>query len=237
VTPKILALIPARGGSKRVPGKNTKLLAGHPLIAWTILAARGSGVLDAVMVSTDDAQIKAVAEDHGISVPWLRPEELATDTASSMDVLFHSLDWYENMHGPVDGVMLLQPTSPFRSMKTIREAVSLFASDRSRPVIGFAPAPAPPEWCFRIRDGELVPVVDNPQRFARSQDLEPAFVISGAMYLASPDLLRSERTYFTSNACPLVVNDEAENLDIDTMHDWRAAQHLAESLELKPARY
>lgn len=231
---KILAVIPARGGSKRVPGKNTKVLAGYPLITWTIMAARRSDVLDALLVSTDDPEIKAVVESCGVSVPWLRPPELATDTASSMDVLFHSLDWYEMIHGAVDGVMLLQPTSPFRTEKTIREAVELFAADRSRPVIGFAPAPCPPEWCFRIRDGGLLPVVDNPDRYARSQDLEPAFVISGAMYLASPAMLRSERTFFAADARPLVVNDEAENLDIDTMQDWEIAEHLAASLGLRP---
>lgn len=234
---KILALIPARGGSKRVPGKNMKHLAGYPLIAWSISAARGSGVVDELLVSTDDPQIKTIVEDYGVSVPWLRPEELATDTASSMDVLFHSLDWYEKSHGQVDGVMLLQPTSPFRSVKTIREAVSLFDADRTRPIVGFAPAPVPPEWCFRIRDGGLVPVIDNPHRYARSQELESAFVISGAMYLASPELLRSERTFFTSNAVPLVVNDEAENLDIDTMQDWRVAELLASSMGLTPARF
>ena len=112
---KILALIPARGSSKRLPGKNTKLLGGLPLIVWTIRAAKESGCCTQVMVSTDDPEIAAVARDFGAEVPWLRPPELATDTASSVDVALHAIANCGAGSHTIDGLLLLQPTSPFRS--------------------------------------------------------------------------------------------------------------------------
>ena len=111
---KVLALIPARGGSKRVPGKNVRDLAGKPLIIWTLDAVRGvEGIVD-VLVSTDDPGIAAVASSAGARVPWLRPAHLATDIAGSVDVALHALDWFEMQHGTVDALLLLQPTSPLR---------------------------------------------------------------------------------------------------------------------------
>lgn len=148
---RILALIPARGGSKRLPGKNVKLLGGLPLIAWTIRSALESQVCVDVVVSTDDPEIKRVSCHYGASVSGLRPIELATDTASSVDVALHALDEYEAGHSPVDGLMLLQPTSPFRPSKTIKEAVGLFESAEGKyPVVSVSPASCHPSWCFKL---------------------------------------------------------------------------------------
>ena len=119
---RLLAIVPARGGSKRLPRKNVLLLGGKPLIAWTIDAARDSGCFVDVLVSTDDAEIADRARAHGALVPWLRPPEFATDTARSIDVVLHALDWYERERGAVAGMMLLQPTSPFRTAGKIGRA-------------------------------------------------------------------------------------------------------------------
>ncbi|HIF59709.1 MAG TPA: acylneuraminate cytidylyltransferase family protein, partial [Rhodospirillales bacterium] len=124
---RILALITARGGSKRIPGKNIRPLGGKPLIVWSINVAKDiAGIVD-ILVSTDDKNILEIAKSAGALVPWSRPPELATDTASSVDVCLHALAWYEKEIGRIDGLMLLQPTSPFRSRKSVLRGIELFS--------------------------------------------------------------------------------------------------------------
>ena len=125
---KILALIPARGGSKRLPKKNILPLGGKPLISWTIDAVKDTPEIVDILVSTDSCEIASVARAAGALVPWLRPDVLSTDTATSMDVCLHALDWYEEKYGDVDGLLLLQPTSPFRDKNTITKGIELFQS-------------------------------------------------------------------------------------------------------------
>ena len=222
---KILALIPARGGSKRVPGKNIKNLGGLPLIAWTLRAAHDSGVCAAVVVSTDDEAIAAVAREHGADVPGLRPAELATDTAGSVDVALQALDGYEAEHGPVDGLLLLQPTSPFRSADTIRRGAALFAENHGRqPVVSVSPAENHPAWCFRTTPGGMEPFLGWDAINRRSQDLEPAWALNGALYLIAPTRLRQERSFLTPDTRPLVMDDPDEAIDIDTPEDWALAE-------------
>ncbi|HKW84805.1 MAG TPA: acylneuraminate cytidylyltransferase family protein, partial [Burkholderiaceae bacterium] len=150
---RLLAVVPARGGSKRLPRKNVRPLGGRPLIAWTIEAAHASGVLDDVLVSTDDEEIADAARQCGAQVPWLRPAALATDTATSAAVLQHALAWYEAKRGAVSGVVLLQPTSPFRSPASIRGAVASFLGqpeDDRHAVVSVSPAAQHPAWSFRL---------------------------------------------------------------------------------------
>lgn len=154
---KILALITARGGSKRLPGKNIRQLAGKPLIVWSIEAAKGISDICEMLVSTDDPAIAAVCSEAGASVSWLRPAELATDTASSVDVALHALDWYETEKGAVDGLLLFQPTSPFRNKQTIQRGIELFAEYARQPVLGVSPAQVHPMWTLKIEREYLVP--------------------------------------------------------------------------------
>lgn len=222
---RLLALIPARGGSKRVPGKNIKNLGGLPLIAWTLRAAHDSGVCGAVVVSTDDEAIAAVAREHGADVPGLRPAELASDTAGSVDVALHALDRYEAAHGPVDGLLLLQPTSPFRTADTIRRGAALFAKTHGRrSVVSVSPAPSHPAWCFRTTPDGMEPFLGWEAINHRSQDLEPAWALNGALYLISPARLREVRRFLTPDTLPLVMDDPREAIDIDTPEDWARAE-------------
>lgn len=220
---KILAIVPARGGSKRLPGKNIKPLGGRPLIAWTIEAALQSGIACAVVVSTDDPEIGAVAQHHGASVPGMRPAHLATDVATSVDVVLHALDEYESVHGAVDGVMLLQPTSPFRTAESICRAVSLFEADVSRPVVSVCAASPHPAWCFRLEGDSMEPFLGWEHLSKRSQDLEPACTLSGSIYLIAPDVLREQRRFVLPGTVPMLVAESDESLDIDTPEDWSAA--------------
>lgn len=227
---KILAIVPARGGSKRLPGKNIKMLGGRPLIGWTIEAALQSGVACAVLVSTDDAQIGAVAEAFGASVPGLRPAHLATDTATSVDVVLHALDGYESVNGPVDGVLLLQPTSPFRTAESIRRAVALFHADVSRPLVSVCAASTHPAWCFRLEGDSMEPFLGWEHLSKRSQDLEPACTLSGSIYLIAPDVLREHRRFVLPGTVPMLVSESIESLDIDTPEDWNTALVALEQL-------
>ena len=222
---KILAVIPARGGSERLPGKNIKCLGGLPLLAWTVRAARDSGVCTEVLVSTDNASIAEIARHHGACVPGLRPRHLATETASSVDVALHALDTWEAGHGPVDGVLLLQPTSPFRTAETIRRGVALFALNGGRhSVVSVSPAVNHPAWCFRTTRDGMEPFLGWDGVRTRSQDLEPAWTLNGAFYLVSTARLRAEKTFLTADTRPLPMSDPRESLDIDTPEDWEIAE-------------
>lgn len=222
---KILALVPARGGSKRLPGKNIRRLAGRPLMAWTISAVAGLNGIADVLVSTDDPAIAAAGAEAGARVPWMRPKELASDHASSLDVALHALDWYEAEHQPVDGLLLLQPTSPLRRRSTIQQGMELFEPAR-RAVVGVSAAPVHPHWCFRIVDGTLVPFMESARLGTRSQDLDPAYAPNGAFYLIAPAQLRRERTFFPADGQPLLMSAE-ESVDIDTEWDFRLAEAMS----------
>ena len=231
---KILALIAARGGSKRIPGKNIRPLGGRPLIVWSIDVARGIPEICDILVSTDAADIAKVARDAGALVPWMRPAELASDTAASVDVCLHALDWYEANIGKVDGLLLLQPTSPFRSRETVSRGIELFRTHQRRPVLGFSPATSHPMWCFYL-DGETMrPFVDGSAIHDRSQDLAPAFVINGAFYLITPRDLRIQRSFLCDAMVPLIINRPEETIDIDTEWDWRMAQTMLATYDAHP---
>lgn len=222
---KLLALITARGGSKRLPRKNVRDLGGKPLIAWSIEAAAGFDEIERVLVSTDDPEIKEASERFSGYVPWLRPEHLATDHATSVDVAIHALDWYEEQFGPVDGLILLQPTSPFRTKETIRRGINLFRENGRKSVIAVTPTHAHPRWTFRIAKGRLEPYVGEHGMNVRSQDLDPAFVVNGSLYIISGEELRENRSFFSSQTSALIVDSQVESLDIDTEFDWRFAEY------------
>ncbi len=227
-------LITARGGSKRLPGKNIRPLGGRPLIVWSIDTAKGmSGICD-ILVSTDDPAIAEVARNAGALVPWLRPAELATDTATSMDVCLHALDWYEEENGRVDGLLLLQPTSPFRSRDTVLQGVELFRVHRGRPVLGISPAESHPMWCLQV-DGETMrPFMDRGGLHLRSQDLPLAYAVNGAFYLIAPDELRKMRSFFGDDMVPLVIDKPEESIDIDTEWDWKVVEAVVAMKEAGP---
>lgn len=229
---RLLAVIPARGGSKRLPRKNVLPLGGRPLIAWSIEAALCSGVFDDVLVSTDDQEIAAAARAAGAQVPWLRPAELASDTATSAAVLQHALAWYERERGTAEAVVLLQPTSPFRRAASIRDAVAAFrAQDAGGPraaVVSVSPAAQHPAWCFRLGQGAAMePLLGWDALQRRSQDLEPAYALNGCIYVLPAALVRDGGALLRPGTRAFVMSDPRESLDIDTAEDWARAQDIA----------
>jgi CMP-N,N'-diacetyllegionaminic acid synthase len=223
---KILAIVPARGGSKRLPGKNIKLLGGKPLINWTIEIAQGIPEICETLVSTDSPEIAFVAKEAGANVPWLRPAILSTDHANSVDVAIHALDWYEAEYGIVDGLLLLQPTSPFRTQVTIKHGIELFKSNDYQPVIGVSPVRDHPMWTFKMKNGYMVPFLEHNGFGLRSQNLETAFVANGSFYLISPEELRREKSFIGKRTLPLIIESQNEGIDIDTEWEFNLAQTI-----------
>lgn len=214
-----LGLIPARGGSKGIPRKNVLPIAGRPLIAWTIAAARSAAAIDRVVVTTDDAEIAAVAAAHGAEVPFLRPAELARDETPGIAPVLHALD----MLPGIDTVVLLQPTSPLRGGEDIDAAVALHTANDGATVVGVTAA-AHAGWTFAMNaDGMLD--VGTAGIAARRQDMAAQFALNGAIYVAAADRLRATRSFLTPGTIGYLMPVE-RSVDIDTMFDWRVADML-----------
>ena len=227
---RILALITARAGSKRLPGKNICLLGNKPLIVWSIDVVKNISEICDILVSTDDQAIAAVGHDAGACVPWLRPSELSTDMASSVDVALHALDWYEAEKGLVDGLLLLQPTSPFRTEANIQRGIELFVKHDGQPIIGVSPTNAHPMWSLKMEGDFLVPFMQEHGIGIRSQDLPPSYVMNGYFYLITPKELRARRSFIGPKTLPLLIKSPQEALDIDTEWNYKVAEFIVENL-------
>ena len=230
-TMKILALILAREGSKRLPGKNTRVLGGKPLVIWSIDAVKDNEMICDILVSTDSEEIASICREAGGYVPWLRPSELATDQASSVDAAIHALSWYEANHGMVDGLLLLQPTSPFRTADNVRDGIELFVSTGYQPVISVSVVQPHPSLTFRIEGKGLVPFIqdDNVDRLAN--DVPLAYIPNGSIYLIAPNDLRENKSFSRLGVIPLIINCPQESLDIDTLWDFKIATSIIDSID------
>ncbi|MBV7438486.1 cytidylyltransferase domain-containing protein [Aeromonas sp. sif2416] len=221
-----IAIIPARGGSKRLPGKNIKPLAGKPLINWTTQAAIGSGVFDMVIVSTDSQSIAdAAMQDAGVTFPGLRPAELASDTATTNDVISHVVRWVETHHEQVDMVALLQPTSPLRTAQHIKEAVELYRDKQATSVVSVCELDHPVQYCNRLPannslNGFIIPAANR-----RSQDLEPFYRINGAIYLFDRKHVGELSGIYCEGSYAYLM-DKASSIDIDDEFDFRLAEAI-----------
>jgi CMP-N-acetylneuraminic acid synthetase len=231
-----VTLIPARGGSKGIPGKNIKPLAGKPLIAWTLEAARAVGRLRRVIVSTDDEAIANVARQWGAETPFLRPARLAQDDSTQVDVAEHALGWLEEKQSDrPDYLLLLQPTSPLRTSGDIEQALSLALKQTADAVLGVCEARPHPHLARRIaEDGTLRDFVPQARPCPRRQDLPPAYCVNGAIYLIRREVLLRERTFHPARAYPYVMPQE-RSLDIDDPWDWRLAEFLLSEAHARTA--
>lgn len=224
---KILAIIPARAGSKRIKNKNIKNFGGKPLIEWTIDVAKINEQFCDILVSTNSEQVIEISRKKGVLAPWLRPEKLSDDMASSIDVVLHALNWYESNIQKVDAVMLLQPTSPFRTSKNINSAIELFEQNSMLgSLVSVSPSKSHPLWSCRLKNGFLVPYISDAKTVHRSQDLPESFVLNGSIYLCNPEYLRKNKVFFGPDTIPLIINSPKEGIDIDDEFDWKLAEHL-----------
>lgn len=218
---KILALITARGGSKGIPGKNTRLLGGKPLVVWTIEAALDSRYVDRTVLSSDDEKIISVAEKAGAEVPFRRPANLATDEATSVDVVAHALAQITGF----DYLLLLQPTSPFRTAADIDVFLEFAMEHKSTTCVSVTPSPAHPFQIFSLSADRLTAFVPAPPQ--RRQDLPPAYVLNGALYLVETNWFLKNRMFLSPETVGFVMPTE-RSLDIDTPADWEEAERLVQ---------
>lgn len=223
----IVALIPARGGSKGIPGKNIASCGGKPLIAHTILAAREAAGIDRVLVSTDDDNIAAVALDWGAEVPFRRPESLSGDEVPMIGVLQHALSWLESAREQVDALVLLQPTSPLRRAAHIDGALGLFLQHRPTSVVSIVEVPHRfhPMSVLKLEQGYLSPYLENAAAPARRQEKPPVFARNGpAILVSTPAAIRSGTLY--GDRCMAYPMPHRESIDIDDPEDLELANLL-----------
>lgn len=227
---KVLGVITARGGSKGIPGKNIKPLLGKPLIAYTIEAAKNSGEIDRLILSTDDPAIAEVAKKYGCEVPFMRPKELAEDKSAHLPVMQHAVQWLkDNESYSPDYTMILQPTAPLRQARHIKDAVELIKSSGADSVLSVAEIPdhyTPHKAMVKNEKGMLVLFNGNPvrKRVARRQDLAQTYWSVGSIYLFKTDLLFSdEPNFYGDNVAPYIVKEKYV-VDIDVPADWEEAE-------------
>lgn len=221
----VLGLVPARAGSKGLPGKNIRPLGGRPLLAWTADAARRSSVVDRIVLTTDAEDIQSVGREAGLETPFLRPAELAQDETPMLAVIEHAVAALEERGWPVEIVVLLQPTSPLRTPDHIRRAVELLRETDADSVVTVVEVPRhlSPDYVMRLDDGRLVPFLAEGARVTRRQDVRTAYVRDGTVYAFWRRTLREHRSIYGVDCRPLVL-PAAESLTIDTPDDWAEAE-------------
>lgn len=224
----ILVIIPARGGSKGIPHKNVKELNGKPLICYSIDVARQLTTDENICVSTDDDVIIKVVEDYGLKVHFKRPAELATDCAGTNGVLLHALEFYEKQGRKYDVVILLQPTSPFRETKSLKEAVALYTSDIDM-VVSVKEAATNPYYNSFEEDAEgLLVISKGDGTIERRQDAPKVWEFNGSIYVINSTRLK-EVGLSKLNRIRKYVMDDLHSIDIDSMFDWYMAEKVISS--------
>jgi len=223
---KPLVIIPARGGSKGVPRKNIKLLGKKPLIQYTIEAARAVFPDETICISTDDIEIKTIVENLGLTVPFIRPPALATDNASTYDVLLHAMNFYIVNNYTPDIIVLLQATSPFRTKKHILEALSLFDESYDM-VVSVKETKSNPYYTLREENENGWLIKSKEGNFTRRQDCPKVYELNGAIYIINAKALKSTKLNQMKKVKKYLM-DEISSTDIDTPEDFQYANFLIE---------
>ncbi len=225
----VTAIIPARGGSKGIPRKNLRPLAGKPLVNWSVEAARMARLVTRVIVSTDSEEIASTARAAGADVPFMRPPHLAEDSVHAVHVVLHALDWLEEHEGVLpDVVVMLLPTSPFRLPPHIDGAIEVFLEKQPPSVVSVCIHEKPIMSLRVIRDGRLVPLQKAENLDIQRQDVEPIYAVNGSIYVSRPSALRQHKSFHGSEAAAYVM-PRLNSLDINTLEDLALANLLADS--------
>ena len=223
----MLAIIPARGGSKGLPGKNIRNLAGKPLICHTINAALKAKSITRVIVSTDDANIASIAEECGAEVPFMRPNELASDNSLAIDSYLYTIDRLASEGNiKIDSFIALLPTAPLRLAFDIDGAIEVFNTKEADSVISVTDAEVPVEWYKRInKNGILEDYFTNANTMKNRQEFDASYIPNGSIYIFNVDKLRSLRTYYMDKTFPYIMSRD-HSVDIDEVLDFYWAEFL-----------
>ncbi len=224
---KILGLIPARGGSKGIPGKNIKPLNGLPLLQYTFQSALESQLLSKTILSSDDVEIITVAQKIGLEVPFVRPSDLALDNSPTLPVILHAIDFLEVKGEYFDAVCLLQTTTPFRSKGFIDKAIRTFIDSGADALISVLEVPHQynPHWVFEKNEKELLRIATGEKQIiSRRQELPPAFIRDGAIYITKTKVIKEQRSLY-GDTLAYIKSDSALHVNLDTLKDWKEAEN------------
>ncbi len=222
---RVLAVVPARGGSRGIPRKNLVLVGGKSLLAWTADAARGSHVVDRAVLSSEDDEILEAGRVAGLDTPFVRPAVLARDDTPGVDPVLHALDALEAQGDHYGWVVLLQPTSPLRIAADI-DAAAAFCADGAPAAVSVTAADKSPWWMFHMAPhARLEPLFDPASRPSRRQDAPPVYVLNGAVYVARVDWLRRTRSFLTEETAGYVMPRE-RSVDVDEPADLHVVEAL-----------
>lgn len=231
---KVLAIIPARGGSKGLPGKNIKSLNGMPLIAWPINTALNSKYIDRVVVTTDDQAIADVAKQHGADVPFLRPAEFAKDTSPSSEAVIHAIEFCTQSDGAYDYVVLLEPTSPLTEASDVDKALEILAASKGLSIVGTCKVESThPVYCATIGSDDFLKPY-NREHFAkpiRRQDVDELYFFEGSLYISDIKQYLKTKTFYHEYTLPYVV-PAWKSLEIDTLLDFIKIEAVMQHKEL-----
>ena len=226
----VLGIVPARSGSKGIPNKNIRLLAGVPLLVHAIKSGLVSGVVDRVLLTTDSNQFADIGRAAGAEVPFIRPPELAQDTTPMLPVIQHALRFVMEAGWTPDIVVLLQPTAPFRCARDLVRAIEVLRNSPdvdSAVTIEAMPDHYSPHFAFKIEGGKLLPFLPDGLRVTRRQDAAKSYTRNGQFYVMKRTTLLEKNSIYGQNCAPIVTSHKAVNLD--TMDDWHEAEQLAKT--------
>ena len=224
-----LAIIPARGGSKRIPRKNIKSFGGRPIIAWSIQAAQDAGIFDRIIVSTDDEEIAAVAQEYGADIPFVRPVDLADDFTGTASVIIHAIKWYMERGFDFEQVCCIYPTAPFIHAEDIRNGSEILKTSGAKFAFSVTSFAFPIQRAVKLREDGKIEMFDRSQFQMRSQDLPEAYHDAGQFYWGTKNAWLSGRPIFGPNSAPVIL-PRYRVQDIDTLEDWKQAELMMEVL-------
>jgi N-acylneuraminate cytidylyltransferase len=226
---KILAVIPARGGSKGIKKKNIKIFLGKPLIYWTILAAKKCSLLKKIIVSTDNNQIAKIALKYGCEVPFVRPKHLAKDNISGVFPAIHALNFFPEY----DWIMLLQPTSPLRKAIDIYNVIDMAKKYKLNSIVSVSKSLNRPELMYSIENKNTIkPLIQKRSKNKQRQDFKSFYNINGSIYLIKSSILKKTKSFLQKNTAPYIM-PTSRSIDIDDELDWRLAEYIASTNKKK----
>ena len=222
-----MAIIAARGGSKRLPNKNIIEFAGKPLIAWTIEAGLNCKFFDKVIVTTDDEKIADVSKEFGAEAPFLRPKELATDSAKSEDVIIHAVNYYKEKNETFENIVLLQPTSPLRDAVEIENAIDFFIKRNASAVVSVNKVDHSPLWMNTLPENlSMNNFLREDIKGIRSQELPQYYQLNGAINICRTEIFVKEKTFFLNDNLFAYIMPKEKSVDIDTEFDLKFAEYM-----------
>ncbi|WP_272023342.1 cytidylyltransferase domain-containing protein [Olleya namhaensis] len=228
---RILGIIPARGGSKGIPRKNIKILGGQPLLKYTWDVASKSKYLTTVILSTEDDEIIEVGTSLGISIPFKRPTSLSEDTSTSLDVIKHALNFYDEKGAPFDAICLLQVTSPFRTVSFLDNAIKKFIDTKSDALVSVLEVPHEynPHWTFEEDSNKQLRISTGDKKIiTRRQDLPKTYHRDGSIYLTKASVILNQNSLF-GNSLSYILSNKSTHVNIDTMEDWNKAELICKN--------